>query len=424
MRDSVDNVAAFAYTRSLERNVWKFYLLKCAWGVRWGTLLPIVLLYFQERGISLTGFMVLMATLNLSSVAAELPTGLFADRFSRKWSVFLGALLGCGAVLLLIFTNDYAVYVLGFMTVGIGAAFASGADMALFYDSVKGAGWENRSQLLLGRALTIENVGMVSGMLVTGLIVSRTGLVGPFWVSAAALLAAACITLTFAEPPVARAAPAPAQETTFRQKSRAYFRRLKATVQTITHNPELLGLVVVYVVMMRVHFLIERPFAGPYLTGLDFSYSQIGFLFMFYYGVMSLFMLGAARFRALLEGNERVALLSLSLLGATALVVFVNAPLTPLVIAGMLGVYVMIGLLHPFMMESLNRRLVSAQRAACLSLVQASNYSLGLMVGPALAAVADTFGLATGLQVFQWTFVPAIFLAALLAWRALAPPSR
>ncbi|MYB76668.1 MAG: hypothetical protein F4X83_06145, partial [Chloroflexi bacterium] len=66
------------YTRSLERNVWKFYLLKVAWGVRWGTLLPIFAIYFLDRGISLTGFMILMATLNLSSVASELPTGLYA----------------------------------------------------------------------------------------------------------------------------------------------------------------------------------------------------------------------------------------------------------------------------------------------------------------------------------------------------------
>ena len=64
--------------------MWKFYLLKYAWGMRWGTLLPIFALYFQDRGISLTGFMILMASLNLFSVAAELPTGLFADRFSRK----------------------------------------------------------------------------------------------------------------------------------------------------------------------------------------------------------------------------------------------------------------------------------------------------------------------------------------------------
>ena len=65
MLDSADSSATFEHTRSLERNVWKFYLLKCAWGMRWGTLLPIFALYFQDRGMSLTGFMILMASLNL-----------------------------------------------------------------------------------------------------------------------------------------------------------------------------------------------------------------------------------------------------------------------------------------------------------------------------------------------------------------------
>ena len=237
-------------------------------------------------------------------------------------------------------------------------------------------------------------------------------------------MTAAVIALTFVEPTVARSLPSPSQSTTFRAKSRDYFGRLKETVQTITRNPELVGLLIFYVVMMRVHFLMERPFAGPYLTSLGFSYSQLGFLFMFYYCVMSLFLLGSARIRAWLWGSERAALLSLGVIGASALVVFVNASVTPIVIVGMLGIYVMIGLLHPLMLESLNRRLLSAQRASCLSLVQASNYTLGLLLGPTLGAVSDNFDLATGLLVFQWTFVPVIALAVLQAWRVLIPPAQ
>ena len=424
MRDLADSTAASDYTRSLERNVWKFYLLKCAWGVRWGTLLPIFAIYFLDRGISLTGFMILMATLNLSSIASELPTGLFADRFSRKWSIFVGALIGSVGVILLILATSYIVFMVGFVVVGVGAAFASGADIALFYDSIKGAGLEGRFQHFLARALAIENISMVGGTLITGAIAGPTGLTGPFWASAVSLISAAGIALWFAEPTILRDAPTSSQSTAFRDRAREYFRHLRATVQTITHNRELVGLVVVYVVMMRAYFLTERPFGGPYLTSLGLSPSQLGYLYALFYGVMSLFMLGSPRIRALLWGSERAAILSLGILGMASLVVLVNAPLRLIVIVGMLGVYVMIGLLHPLMQESLNRRLVSAQRASCLSLVQASNYSLGLMVGPALAAVADNFGLATGLLVFQWTFVPAILLAALLAWRVLIPPAR
>lgn len=424
MLDAVVGSTDSEYTRSLERNVWKFYLLKVAWGVRWGTLLPIFAIYFLDRGISLTGFMILMATLNLSSVTSELPTGLFADRFSRKWSICVGALLGCGGVMILVFAVDYFVFVLGFILVGVGAAFASGADMALFYDSIKGAGLEGRVQSLLGRALAIENISMVGGTLITGAIASQTGLTGPFWASAAALITAATIALWFVEPDIGRDRPASSQPTAFRDTARQYFRHLRATIQTITHNPELVGLVVVYVVLMRTYFLSERPFGGPYLTSLGFSAADLGFIYALFYAVMSAFMLGSGRIRAWLWGSERAALLSLGILGMVSLVVLVNAPLRPIVILGMLGIYVMIGLLHPLMQESLNRRLVSAQRASCLSLVQASIYTLGLLVGTPLGAVADNFGLETGLRAFQWTFVPAILLAAILAWRVLLPPTR
>ena len=141
--------------------------------------------------------------------------------------------------------------------------------------------------------------------------------------------------------------PSPSQTTTFREKSRDYFGRLKETVQTITRNPELVGLLIVYVVMMRVHFLMERPFAGPYLTSLGFSYSQLGFLFMFYYCVMSLFMLGSARIRAWALGQRTRRDPFSRHNRSICAVVFVNASLMSIVILGMLGIYVMIGLLHP-----------------------------------------------------------------------------
>lgn len=425
MPDTVNARAAPGHTRDLRRNVWKFYLLKCAWGVRWGTLLPIFAIYFIDRGISLTGFMFLMATLNLSSIAAELPTGLFADRFSRKWSIFVGALIGCAGVLTLIFAGHYVVFMLGFIIVGVGAAFASGADMALFYDSIIGGDLEGRTQSLLGRALAIENISMVGGTLITGAIVGHTGLAGSFWASAAALLSAAGIAAWFTEPTIPRERPTPAPaQSSFKSRAREYFKQLRGAIQAITHNPELLGLVVVFVVMTRAYFLSERPFGGPYLMSLGFSPTNLGFIYALFYGVMSLFMLGSARIRALLWGSERAAILTVGLIGMTSIAIMVNAPLRPLVILGMLGIYVMIGLLHPLLQESLNRRLFSAQRASCLSLVQASNYTLGLFVGPALGAVADNYGLLTGLRVFQWTFVPAILVVALVAWRILAPTPR
>ena len=172
----------------------------------------------------------------------------------------MGALLGCGGVLVLIFAANYFVFMLGFIVVGIGAAFASGADMALFYDSIKAAGWEGRAQPLLARALAIENVGMVSGMLLTGLIVSKTGLVGSFWGSAASLLTAAVIALTFVEPIVARNLPSPSQTTTFRGKSRDYFGRPQRDRPDYHPQPR----------TRRAAHCLRRDDARPLLDGASF----------------------------------------------------------------------------------------------------------------------------------------------------------
>lgn len=78
--------------KNLKANVWKFYVYKALWGLGNGLGFPILVLYFLDRGLTLTEFMILMSTLNLSVFVFEVPTGIVADKFSRKWSICIGTL--------------------------------------------------------------------------------------------------------------------------------------------------------------------------------------------------------------------------------------------------------------------------------------------------------------------------------------------
>ena len=126
-----------AVSKRQPANVWKFYLYKGLWGLGMGLVIPVGMLYYLERGVSLAGFMILMTVLNFSVVVFEVPTGVVADKFSRKWSICLGTALMAMAAVIMLATVNFALLALGFLCWGLGQSLVSGADSALLYDSLK-----------------------------------------------------------------------------------------------------------------------------------------------------------------------------------------------------------------------------------------------------------------------------------------------
>ena len=69
----------------LRHNILKMYLLN---GVVWFMVaMPIIILFFQEHGLSLTQIMTLQAIYSFSVALFEIPSGYIADLFGRKQTI-------------------------------------------------------------------------------------------------------------------------------------------------------------------------------------------------------------------------------------------------------------------------------------------------------------------------------------------------
>ncbi len=99
--------------------------------------LTVAALYFASV---VTGDPFRLATLAVMLEAAtlvfEVPTGLFADSFSRKWSIVVGYLIWGGGYLLQALTPDYWVVLLSQLVWGLGFTFVSGAPEAWLVDEL------------------------------------------------------------------------------------------------------------------------------------------------------------------------------------------------------------------------------------------------------------------------------------------------
>ena len=98
---------------------------------------PFYVIMFGERGdVSAAGVGMLLAIWMIVSVLAEVPTGVIADRMSKKWSLVLGHVMQLLTFATWLFFPNFTGYLIGFIIWGIGEAFISGAFQAYLYESL------------------------------------------------------------------------------------------------------------------------------------------------------------------------------------------------------------------------------------------------------------------------------------------------
>lgn len=123
-------------TKYLERNIKLFYVLRAL------TLpyfwLPILYYYLINiKGFSVAETTILLGLQELMLIFLEVPTGVVADKISRKFSVGLGIAITSLPLALLPFVDSYLGALIIFSTRAIGKALVSGADSSLLYDTLK-----------------------------------------------------------------------------------------------------------------------------------------------------------------------------------------------------------------------------------------------------------------------------------------------
>jgi DHA3 family tetracycline resistance protein-like MFS transporter len=136
------------------------YLVLCAAWPLFFSMLAVTNLVYQVQVAHLDPFRLLLvgSVLELTCLVFQVPTGLFADAFSRRWAVSVGvALTGAGFVLegsIPRFASILAAQVVW----GIGATLSSGADDAWITDEVA----EERAGPLFLRG---SQVGAATGLI-------------------------------------------------------------------------------------------------------------------------------------------------------------------------------------------------------------------------------------------------------------------
>ncbi len=153
-------------------------------------------LFWASRGITVQEVVWIEIIYSLVIILLELPTGMFADRLSRKTFIVIDALLALVEILILIFATNFWHFVLAIVLSAIGHALQSGAHNGLIYDTLRARHETNKFEKVLGRIKAIDYLGiMISGFL-GAIVATEFQYVTTYWISFISLFIALIIAIT------------------------------------------------------------------------------------------------------------------------------------------------------------------------------------------------------------------------------------
>lgn len=192
---------------------------------------PFYVVMFSDFNMSATQIGILLGAWSITQFVLEVPSGVLADKYSRKHLLFYAQLLkGVGCLVWILFPTFWG-FLVGFVLWGLKSALASGTFEALLYDLLDKNGVADKYTKITGRARGFEYAG---GLLAAAgaAIAIQHGYTFVLLVSIAALVISAISIISIPR--------TQAQRTTGEVK---YFSILTESLHTIKSKPVLIYLI-------------------------------------------------------------------------------------------------------------------------------------------------------------------------------------
>ena len=172
---------------------------------------PVYALLFVDAGLSDGQISALLAIWSAVGIAAEVPMGALADRWSHRNALVAGALLQALGYVAWIAASGFTGFAIGFVVWALGGALVSGSSEALLYEGLKAAGAADHYARVQGWATAAEFLAFIPAVLVATALLPIGGYAAIGWVSVATCLAAAVLA---ARLPAAPATAEPGEDGT------------------------------------------------------------------------------------------------------------------------------------------------------------------------------------------------------------------
>jgi MFS family permease len=122
---------------------------------------PFYTVMFADRGLSPAQIGVALAAWSATGLALEIPSGVLADRVSRRWLLFTGQVVRAAGFVIWILVPTFWGFLGGLVLWGVKSAFMSGTFEALVFDELKAMGRSGDYARVIGRTQASRYAGVL-----------------------------------------------------------------------------------------------------------------------------------------------------------------------------------------------------------------------------------------------------------------------
>ena len=352
---------------NLKNNIIKLYLLKA---VKWFMIvMPIIVLFFESKGLSLTQIMILQGTYSLFVALFEIPSGFFADIYGRKNSLVIGSIFLFLGYVIFSFFSGFNEFLFAEILLGIGGSLISGADSAILYDTLLEIEEEDKYTKIEGRTYAIGNFSEgIAGVL--GGFLAMTSINMPVYIQTIVMFLSIPIAMTLVEPKSS-------------YKLAKSFSSIITVVKDTFIYQRKLRWYIVYSSSMGIATLSIAWFVQPFLMEIDTP--------IIYYGIIWAFLnftAGITSYYSYLFNNHNL-LIYISLIMITSLILLgINVSYFGLIF--IILIYLLRGVITPKLRNLINMNSTSERRATVLSLRSFVIRISFAVIAPILGYISDS----------------------------------
>jgi MFS family permease len=246
---------------------------------------PVYAIMMGANGIAPLELSVLFIVWSGSALVFEVPSGVLADRYSRKRLLVASGLIKGSVFVVWWFAPNFWGYLCGFIVWGFGSSLVSGTSESFLFDTLKQRAQPEAFARIYGRGLMANSLGVATALAVGG-YAAQAGYAIPMAESALApMLASLIVAFTFVEPPRSGLPQAHARATD----------TLIAGVKEVRGNRAMLWTVAMFASLVTAYGVLDE-YIGPFLTETrSFSLGAIGVIYATLYAMRTLGMEAAHR---------------------------------------------------------------------------------------------------------------------------------
>lgn len=337
----------------------------------------IWVLYLGYKGMSLVEIGLLEGIFHVTGFLSEIPTGALADLFGRRRIMIIGRLTSLISAIIMLFSNSFLGFAIGFILSAWGYNLNSGSEEALVYDTLKVLKREDEYLKINGRINLIIEISQGLAVFIGGLLSQIS-----FSISYITAIVIGIFSLTISFNFI---------EVDIREEYEervTLVNHFKTSINILKNNGRLLNILIFFPIIYTFSAIIYF-YGQQFLSDAGYSRASISIIFLFN-GVLS--SIGAILSNKVYNKFKSMGWLLISMIISLS-IILIGYSSGGISIVIFLVVGFLTSILQPISSKLINSMVESKQRATIIS-VESMFYSLMMIIlFPVCGLIGDKFSL-------------------------------